>query len=76
MRLPLGASLRVSPPVLFANQPQIALGFGGEALVAWYQSEGAPLMTYASQRRRALESPVTPPLPQRGEVQRPTSRES
>jgi hypothetical protein len=41
----------VSPPVLFANQPQIAAGRRGEAVVVWYQSEGAPLMTYASERR-------------------------
>jgi hypothetical protein len=41
----------VSPDVLFANQPQIALDARGDALVAWYQSEGAPLMTYVSERR-------------------------
>jgi hypothetical protein len=43
----------VSPDILFANQPQVALDARGDALVTWYQSEGAPLMTYVSERRGA-----------------------
>jgi hypothetical protein len=43
----------VSPNILFANQPQVALNARGDALVTWYQSEGAPLMTYVSERRDA-----------------------
>ena len=48
---PGGAEDVVSPPILFANQPQIAVNARGDALVAWYQSEGVPLMTYVSERR-------------------------
>jgi hypothetical protein len=48
---PCGAEDVVSPDILFANQPQIAVNARGDALVAWYQSEGVPLMTYASERR-------------------------
>jgi hypothetical protein len=40
----------VSPNVLFANQPRIAANARGDALVAWYQSNGVPLMTYVSER--------------------------
>jgi len=49
--MPRGAEDVVSPAILFANQPQIAVNAGGDALVAWYQSEGVPLMTYLSERR-------------------------
>ncbi len=48
---PRGAEDVVSPDILFANQPQIAVDARGDALVAWYQSEGVPLMTYVSERR-------------------------
>jgi hypothetical protein len=50
---PANADDVVSPPILFANEPRLATGAHGEAIVAWYQSEGAPLMTYASERPRA-----------------------
>jgi hypothetical protein len=48
---PASAEDVVSPPILFANLPRLATDAHGDALVAWFQSEGAPLMTYASERR-------------------------
>jgi hypothetical protein len=39
----------VSPDVLYANQPRIAVN-GRDVTIAWYQSDGGPLMTYVSER--------------------------
>ena len=43
----------LSPPVFFSNAPQIALGPGGQGLIAWYQSTGGPLRAVASARAGA-----------------------
>ncbi|MFO0758198.1 MAG: hypothetical protein U0359_17005 [Byssovorax sp.] len=41
----------VSPNILFANAPLLALDARGDAMVTWYQSNTGPLMTYLSERR-------------------------
>ena len=63
-RRPAGADGVVSPSILFANQPRLALDARGDALVAWYQSEGVPLMTYVSERRGAEGSFSHPSTPE------------
>jgi len=40
----------LSPAILYANQPRVAANARGDVAVAWYQSEGVPLMTYVSER--------------------------
>ena len=47
---PASASDVVSPPVLFANAPIPAVASNGDAVIAWYQSPGGPLMTFVSER--------------------------
>jgi hypothetical protein len=44
----------LSPPVANSNEPRIAVGQNGDALVAWYQApmQGGPLMIYVSSRAR------------------------
>ncbi|MEO7327484.1 MAG: hypothetical protein ABI193_02825 [Minicystis sp.] len=48
---PTGPEDVVSPPILFANAPLLSLDARGNVLVAWYQSNEGPLMTYLSERR-------------------------
>ena len=44
----------LSPPVANSNEPQIAVGPNGDALVVWYQAavEDGELMVFASERHR------------------------
>jgi hypothetical protein len=40
----------LSPAIFYSNAPTVALNASGDALIAWYQSPGGQLMTYASER--------------------------
>lgn len=40
----------LSPPVFFSNDPQIAVGDNGDAVIAWYQSVGDGLRMFVSER--------------------------
>lgn len=56
--LPGEADALLSAPVNYANAPRLAVGPGGEGLVAWYQAPVDDLMVYVSERRDA-DSPFT-----------------
>lgn len=43
----------LSVPIFYSNAPQVALDSHGAGLVVWFQSTGAPLMVYASERKAA-----------------------
>jgi hypothetical protein len=43
----------LSVPIFYSNAPQVALDARGAALVVWFQSTGASLMVYASERKTA-----------------------
>jgi hypothetical protein len=47
---PANARDVLSPDIYFSNYPQIARNDRGDAIVSWYQSTGAALRTYASER--------------------------
>jgi hypothetical protein len=49
--LPDDADAILSAPVNYANAPRLAVGPGGEALIAWYQAPVDDLMVYVSERR-------------------------
>jgi hypothetical protein len=51
----------LSPKVLYANQPRVGANARGDVAIAWYQSEGVPLMTYVSERAGA--GPFSRPAP-------------
>lgn len=42
----------VSPPVNFANAPQVAVAHNGDAVVTWYQAGDQDLMVFGSERTR------------------------
>ncbi len=51
--LPSDADDVLSPHVFFSNAPTPAAGNDGAVAVTWYQSNGGPLMTYMSERKKA-----------------------
>jgi hypothetical protein len=48
---PRGPDDVVSASILFTNFPKVAANARGDAAVAWFQSNGGPLMAWASARR-------------------------
>jgi hypothetical protein len=53
---PRDAADVLSPDVEFSNDPFVAVGPGGEALVAWFQSVGGPLGVFVRERSSAEET--------------------
>lgn len=40
-----------SPKVFYSNLPFVAMNAAGDAMIAWFQSNGGPLMTWVTERR-------------------------